>query len=143
MTLRSAIVPIASLLLWGCQNLVFGVPLDLWDGMSESERFAAYAAAEAERLEEERRLVELYEHEDVYVPPYWSFFDIYTPSHDDQRANVSSAAGSGATSPSVAAPQRQAGGDLRRAGRREERPVPKGKGREPVDEAFEAEGPRN
>ena len=71
MPLQRSIALIATLLLWGCQHLVYGVPLELWQGMTEAEHLAAmeaytarqqasYAVAEAERLEEERKHAEAF-----------------------------------------------------------------------------------
>ena len=71
MPLQRSIALISALLLWGCQHLVYGVPLELWQGMTEAERLAAmdaytarqqasYAVAEAKRLEEERKHAEAY-----------------------------------------------------------------------------------
>ncbi len=71
MPLQRSIALITALLLWGCQHLVYGVPLDIWQGMTEAEHLAAmeaytarqqasYAVAEAERLEEERKHAEAY-----------------------------------------------------------------------------------
>jgi hypothetical protein len=139
---------IASLLLWGCQHLVFGVPLDVWERMSEAEHLAAIEAymvqqnanARADRLEEQCRRAGIYGYygvcDDLFRYPYYSYRPYYRKHYEREpsssRPKTSKPSG---VSPPIEIPQ-----DTARGRGHEDRPVAKGKGRERNDDDDERKG---